>query len=138
MYETKIMKRNFAHCSNIFRHNFSVISNRTDDLNVKPNSIWLVWDVRNWLIESTILDEHYIHCVAKNKGGFIVHATVVHGASENNEREETWEELVSLSHTIRGLWIMLGDFNEVRNREDRIGEHARASLANIGRLVRHA
>lgn len=40
-------------------------------------------------------------------------------------RNLIWSGLTSLSGQIRGSWLLLGDFNEIRNAADIVGEHAR-------------
>lgn len=57
--------------------------------------------------------------------------TIVYGASNPRKRGELWEEIKTLSLDTSKPWLILGDFNEVRNKKERIGTKARVSLANI-------
>lgn len=108
-----------------------MISNLANETDQQPDSIWLIWDVRLWEIENTIIHEQFIHCTAKNKGGLKLHATFVYASTNYKEREKLWEEIINISRMIQGPWIILGDFNQVRNMVDRIGVHTRVSLPNM-------
>ncbi|XP_077237252.1 uncharacterized protein LOC143878921 [Tasmannia lanceolata] len=50
--------------------------------------------------------------------GFI---TAVYGFNKSHERNQLWNELISLSQTINNPWIALGDFNATKFADERIG-----------------
>lgn len=131
LLETKVRRINFQHHSRTFGTHISVISNGNEEGHHKPDRIWLCWDTRLWEVESVKTHPQYIHCRAKNRGGFDINLTVVYGSSNPNKRRGLWEEINLLSININKPWLILGDFNEVRRREERIGPKARICLANL-------
>ncbi|CAI9089563.1 OLC1v1024154C1 [Oldenlandia corymbosa var. corymbosa] len=54
----------------------------------------------------------------------------VYGSNQGGEREELWETLIGLSGTVDGSWVVIGDFNNVMQREERLGGHG-VSLTEI-------
>lgn len=90
-----------------------------------------MWDLSIWDVEAIKKTTQLVHCKARNKGGTRINITIVYGASTPRKREVLWNDLRELSTTTFGPWVVVGDFNEVRNRGDRIGARARVSLANM-------
>lgn len=53
--------------------------------------------------------------------------TFVYAYNTAVQIEDLWRDLVGLSDGVRQPWVVLGDFNSVLNREDRIGLVVRES-----------
>ena len=131
LIETKVRPVNFQHQCRSFGSNIRVISNGEEEEKHKPDTIWMCWDHRIWEVEAIKTQLQYIHCKAKNKGGLEIDITVVYGSSNPRKRTELWEEIRSLSSRTTNPWIVLGDFNEIRYSEERIGPKARISPKNL-------
>lgn len=53
----------------------------------------------------------------------IINTTVVYGSNRKADREMLWDELVEIKSRIgEEAWIIMGDFNEVRDLTEREGE----------------
>lgn len=57
--------------------------------------------------------------------------TVVYGASKPSERAKLWECIKLLSIDTTKPWLILGDFIEIRRKEERIAAKARVCPANL-------
>lgn len=53
---------------------------------------------------------------------------MVHGHSSSKQRDKFWEGLIRISRRVEGTRLVLGKFNKVQNKEERVGVHARVSL----------
>lgn len=56
---------------------------------------------------------------------------MVYKSSNLAKRVELWDEIRELSMDTSKPWLILGDFNELRRREERVGPKARVKLANL-------
>lgn len=46
---------------------------------------------------------------------------MVYGFNEAGERNELWSALVNIGKRVTTTWIVMGNFNNVSNLEDRLG-----------------
>lgn len=46
---------------------------------------------------------------------------MVYGFNEAGERNELWSTLVNIGKRVTTSWIVMGNFNNVSNLEDRLG-----------------
>ncbi|KAK9675896.1 hypothetical protein RND81_11G039500 [Saponaria officinalis] len=79
-----------------------------------------------------MLETHaqYIHCHVLHHGsGASFDATFIYASNDAVCREDLWSSLVRLSGSVQ-RWVVLGDFNVVRDVQERINESAPA-LADI-------
>jgi len=64
----------------------------------------------------------FIHCRVwqnlSNKAFFI---TYVYGENHNGPRQDLWRDLLSIANGMDDARCMLGDFNDVLYKEDRLG-----------------
>lgn len=49
----------------------------------------------------------------------------VYVQNDRKDRKILWDTLVSLAGSIRGAWMVLGDFNAIWDMDARIGQHVR-------------
>lgn len=47
--------------------------------------------------------------------------TFVYAYNTKEERKSLWDYLLQVNGTIKEAWLVLGDFNSVLHKEDRIG-----------------
>ena len=52
---------------------------------------------------------------------FVFKFTIVYGSPQSKFRTELWNHLYGISSTIRGPWIVAGDFNAMLNKDEKIG-----------------
>ncbi|XP_074266953.1 uncharacterized protein LOC141590248 [Silene latifolia] len=59
-----------------------------------------------------------ITCV---QNAFNWHCSVIYGFNKNADRRNLWQSLLDIHSTIHGPWMVMGDFNNVLNMDERIG-----------------
>lgn len=68
-----------------------------------------------------VQDESFIHLEVfckPTQGKFMV--TVVYAPNEFADRIDLWDRFKTLQGSVQGPWLMLGDFNNVLNTEERV------------------
>ncbi|XP_077226476.1 uncharacterized protein LOC143859710 [Tasmannia lanceolata] len=89
---------------------------------VVKGRIWILWD--SAMINVKIVDEssQHIHCEVKViQTGMTFKMTVVYAHNYYISRRELWSKLVNIASLNQAPWIVFGDFNAVRSREERYG-----------------
>lgn len=96
-----------------WRHSFS--------LNAKGR-IWIAWKPSSREIQLLKQSEQFIHYhttqLSTKKKLFI---TFVYGMNHEQQRHQLWQDLQSISQQMTAAWCIVGDFNSVLQREDRMG-----------------
>lgn len=63
----------------------------------------------------------------------------IYAPNSSNERKVIWKDLVDIKNEIQGYWIFMGDFNDVRRKEDRLSEfYCESSTAKFNEFIRNA
>lgn len=57
--------------------------------------------------------------------------TIICGSSNPAKRAELWDGISELSMDTSKPWLILGDFNEVRRREERVRPKAKVTPRNL-------
>jgi len=84
--------------------------------------IWVAWKPSCYQIEATHISEQYIHCKAiQTSSNIKFYITFVYGLNQAHLRKQTWEELSTIQ-PLQEPWCIIGDFNAILNKEDRIGD----------------
>ena len=118
LLETKVKRQNVGKiAANIFRgwewaNNFAISNGR----------IWVAWRPRDYSVNILEISEQFIHCEAtqlSTSRHFLV--TFIYGHNFASQRQPLWDALHHLSTSINGAWCLLGDFNSVLSKEDRLG-----------------
>lgn len=122
LMETKVRSINFEHINKIMGRDFKTITNAC--IVDGPDRIWVCWNTNLWDVTILKLHDQYIHTKAKNTGGLEIYFTAVYGRPKPEEREILWSDLGSLKPSIKGPWIVGGDFNEVLRVSERVGSQA--------------
>lgn len=86
------------------------------------DSIWLGWKHANWSATILFVHDQYIHAHVNNIGGYTFDLTVAYGEGTAVKRRPLWNGI----NTIRSIsdnrdWLLIGDFNEIRNPTERDG-----------------
>ncbi|KAJ8445673.1 hypothetical protein Cgig2_007149 [Carnegiea gigantea] len=65
--------------------------------------------------------DQYIHCrVTQLQNNKHFHIAYIYGHNHDAQRHPLWEALHHLSTSIQGAWCLLGDFNAILTKDDRI------------------
>ncbi|XP_074312723.1 uncharacterized protein LOC141648135 [Silene latifolia] len=92
--------------------------------------IWLIWKPNNVNIHPLIIHSQFIHCeVFHHATCNKFHLTMVYASNHAIARDDLWTNLRAISTQVY-KWILLGDFNVVRDVTERISNTPR-NLADI-------
>ncbi|KAM3267534.1 hypothetical protein P3S67_032290 [Capsicum chacoense] len=116
---TKI-KRNRAHSASL---NLCAGRSFTANLSMhKGVSIWMVWNPEVYIVNIKGVTAQLIHSLVEDKAtGTRFHVTMIYGFNDQSLRRSLWAYIMSISGQMTGPWVVLGDFNCVLNKEERIG-----------------
>ncbi|KAK9714847.1 hypothetical protein RND81_06G124600 [Saponaria officinalis] len=84
--------------------------------------IWVVWNMRS--VTDTMLSSgsQYVHCYVHHFGsGKRFHLTFVYASNDSQAHAELWSSLRLISSSVEE-WAVVGDFNVVRDVQERISE----------------
>ena len=89
-----------------------------------------LWDTRLYNVEDVIRAKHYMITIGTwvDIPGHTIIANV-YGPHSPQEKKMLWEELIQIKNQKAGTWIILGDFNTVRTREERYNSQFCSSSA---------
>ncbi|KAM6543410.1 hypothetical protein CsatB_007857 [Cannabis sativa] len=94
----------------------------------KGGRIILAWNPNQFIVCILTCSSQLIHIrVTTFDGKYQFYATFVYGFNDEQGRQQLWQGLQGLSST--DPWIVLGDFNDILHKEERIGDRVRI-LAN--------
>ncbi|KAJ8430951.1 hypothetical protein Cgig2_003535 [Carnegiea gigantea] len=106
----------FLHSHNIgwkWAHNFT--------LNPKGR-LWLAWNPKEYKVVVLQITEQFIHTRATQLySQKDIYATFVYGFNHAQQRAPMWADLETISHQMQEAWCVLGDFNTILRKEDRLG-----------------
>lgn len=84
--------------------------------------IWIAWRPSAYRVDLVNMTAQMIHChvtkLQRNKHFFI---TFVYGMNQDHQRLKLWQDLQDIASQMTGAWCVLGDFNSVLYKDDRIG-----------------
>ena len=119
LLKTKVKAANLgALYVNMFR-NWCFSSNNAKH---RGGRIIISWNPLIFLANIKECSSHFMHldvCSLAGKEKLLV--TFVYAFNEEQGREILWEKLKELVASILEPWIMLGDFNDIFNSEERLG-----------------
>ena len=97
----------------MWQHNFT--------LNIK-GCIWIAWKPSSYEVKVLEKTEQLIHSyitqLNTNKKFYI---TFVYSMNQEQQRQHLWRDIQTLSQQMTEAWCILGDFNSVLYKEDRMG-----------------
>lgn len=113
LVETKVKEHKSFRITRCLPHNWNTANNYTFH---SKGRIWVAWDPNIWDCKVISVSDQHITSECMNKGGLIVHITMVYGANYHSQRSSLWNELSSLSGIIfDSPWGVLGDFTLMRS-----------------------
>ncbi|XP_062102336.1 uncharacterized protein LOC133812574 [Humulus lupulus] len=84
--------------------------------------IIVAWNPCIYSIDIRICTSQLIHCIAQtSQNSRKFHITFVYGFNEVGGREVLWQDLKDLKTSIEELWMIVVDFNEILNYDERAG-----------------
>lgn len=88
------------------------------------DSIWVGWDPMIWDGKIKSTTRQHVHCNIKNlERGLHIKVIVIYGRNDKMEREALWEEPQKIKASgVEGMWIIMGDFYEIRHVDERTGQ----------------
>ncbi|KAD3641634.1 hypothetical protein E3N88_30858 [Mikania micrantha] len=90
--------------------------------NGRSGGLLSIWDPTIFQKLSEISNQNYLLVSGSITGvPEVVHILNVYGPQHLNEKKLLWKELEELKSSNSGVWVMAGDFNEVRSMMDRRG-----------------
>ena len=119
LLETKIKEHNVQKVANKMFHNWEWIHNFS--LNPKGR-IWLAWRPNAYQTHLVHKTDQLIHCKVtqlSTKKNFYL--SMIYGMNQESQRVHLWKDLQDIAHQMDEAWCLMGDFNTLRFKDDRIG-----------------
>ncbi|XP_058723365.1 uncharacterized protein LOC131595109 [Vicia villosa] len=88
-----------------------------------PNGrVWLMWKPNIWDVKVIKETDQVIHSVMYMKDGSFSHfLSDMYAHNQIAKRKQLWENIQEFGNTVKGHWIVIGDFNNVLKINDIIG-----------------
>ncbi|KAJ8420047.1 hypothetical protein Cgig2_011170 [Carnegiea gigantea] len=84
--------------------------------------IWIAWKPNIYNVELMSLTERMIHCyVIQLHSSKKFYISFIYGVNHESQRHVLWQDLTVITAHMNSVWCILGDFNSVLYKEDRIG-----------------
>lgn len=117
--ETRIKRAKALNASFYLCQGWSFVTN----LDKYPGGrIWLLWKPHLYDVDIRLVTKQMIHCKVKHKGSRMrFNMTMVYGFNEQAARRKLWEDINQIGAKMDEPWAVMGDFNCILNREERIG-----------------
>ncbi|KAM6596623.1 hypothetical protein CsatA_007147 [Cannabis sativa] len=88
--------------------------------------IVIAWNPLRFIVDIIRCTSQLMHLkVITIDGIFDSYLKVIYASNNRNERRELWKDVIELNP--KGRWCMMGDFNEILSKEERIGNRVRSS-----------
>jgi len=132
--ETKVKDKNVNKVTGktfpgwIWQHNFEYDA---------KDRIWIAWKPNSYNVQFLKMTDQLVHCYATQLNTHKkFYATFVYGMNQEQMRMTLCADLQALSQQINETWCILGDFNSVLYKEDRmrgieVQDHEVQHLANL-------
>ncbi|XP_019266749.1 PREDICTED: uncharacterized protein LOC109244159 [Nicotiana attenuata] len=119
LLETKI-KRSKAHRASL---NLCEGWSFTKKLAHHPKGrIWLLWKPVIFDVDRLRTTDQLIHSAVKHKGTRVtINVTMIYAYNDITPRKNLWKEIEDIYRHTQGPWAVMGDFNNVLNKDEKIG-----------------
>ncbi|KAK9675810.1 hypothetical protein RND81_11G032700 [Saponaria officinalis] len=120
LLETRIRKNKADGIMRTLFSSYSVVANYDYQVNGR---IWVVWNPATVALIPLQVHSQFVHChIHHHSSNVEFLATFVYGNNDPSVRLSLWDSLSSLSQSSMD-WIVLGDFNIVRDNSEWISDH---------------
>ncbi|XP_070018166.1 uncharacterized protein [Nicotiana sylvestris] len=117
--ETKIKRAKAYKASFYLCQGWSFIINLDKHLGGR---IWMVWKPQLYEVDIKEVTEQMIHNTVKHRGNRLsFNVTMVYGFNEQAARRRLWDNIKQIRVKLDGPCAVMGDFNCVLSRDERIG-----------------
>ncbi|KAJ0527046.1 putative RNA-directed DNA polymerase [Helianthus annuus] len=87
----------------------------------RSGGLFSIWNPKTFVKTGVICDDSFILVSGSMAGsGNLVNVVNVYAPRDVSERRSLWNRLLAIRSQHPGLWVIIGDFNEVRYLEDRL------------------
>ncbi|XP_074287672.1 uncharacterized protein LOC141612823 [Silene latifolia] len=91
----------------------------------KGGRIWVLWNPALFKVQILAYHAQFIHLHITDIGtGYGFHLTMVYAMNDVGERKELWANLTGFRRSIKGAWVVCGDFNTVLVASERLGGYS--------------
>lgn len=121
LFETKLTVNKIKHCHAKYFPGW----NSLDTCAYHPRCrVWVLWKIDEFEVVDYTLDAAYVHMeVLWRHKQIRFHLTMVYAHNAFADRLVLWDKLARLNANVPAAWLMLGDFNNVLHRDERLGGH---------------
>ena len=118
LLETKIKRHKVEYtASNIFC-GWDWVNN----YDISNGRIWVAWKPSSYTLTILEKTDQLIHCEATQLSTCKhFHITFIYGHNLELQRQSLWDALHHISRSTQGAWCILGDFNTILPKDDRLG-----------------
>ncbi|KAF5754385.1 putative RNA-directed DNA polymerase [Helianthus annuus] len=89
-----------------------------------------LWNPGMFTCDNVIKNRYFLALSGSlNQVGIRINLVNVYASNDANVRRVIWDSLVVLKNSLQGLWVFMGDFNEVRDETERFNSEFIASNA---------
>lgn len=123
LLETRVKALDVARVCNSFGPSWSYLTNYASH---PGGRIRVMWNPEVFVVDIQYQSPQMIHCYVTHKGlNKSFYCSFVYGFNGDKMRDKLWEDLITISGSIKGPWFVGGDFNNPLNFEDRLGSKIR-------------
>ncbi|KAI9080518.1 hypothetical protein K1719_037484 [Acacia pycnantha] len=76
--------------------------------------IWILWELEGLKVDVLVHDEQFIHCKLGLGREHMVF-TAIYASPNEHRRSRIWPILQEIADGMEELWILIGDFNEIKS-----------------------
>lgn len=119
LLETRVKSSNAGKIRKVFGAHWCWIDNYTYHVNGR---IWIMWKPNCVDIRLVSASDQHIHCGVYDMNGDFSHwLTIVYAHNHLEQRRGLWNLLKGNAGNLQGMWMIIGDFNNVLTVKDRVG-----------------
>ncbi|KAK9725508.1 hypothetical protein RND81_05G149100 [Saponaria officinalis] len=97
----------------------------------RKGRIWMVWNPKTVTVSPVLSHSQIIHCHVLHHSSYSsFHCSFVYASNDPNTRIELWDSLSLISASVQE-WLVLGDFNVIRDISERIS----STLPNLDDIL---
>ncbi|XP_057250594.1 uncharacterized protein LOC130591336 [Beta vulgaris subsp. vulgaris] len=90
------------------------------DADGTKGGLFLCWS-RSIVVSMISTSKNHVCCSIKDVTGFIYYVAFVYGSPVFADRSEIWDNLTIIMDNNKGKWLLMGDFNQVENNNQKLG-----------------
>jgi hypothetical protein len=91
------------------------------DTNGYAGGIIVAWKKEEISVDTLITHFQFLHLKVTLQGGKTFFFTPVYASPQEEARSDLWSELINISRTLDGEWLIAGDFNDIMNQSEKKG-----------------